>query len=78
MGKQEIRDACLGNLTTSDAVSRKRNKQAGVWEGSSEISVGRAGLLQDTQDIISEQPVGYKEHPETVTHVQLSVSEEAL
>lgn len=62
----------------SDAVNRKRSEQAGVWEGNSEISLGRPGLLQDTQTSSQSSPVGYKEHPKTVTHVQLSVSEEAL
>lgn len=45
-GKKEIKDACPGELKSSDAINRKRKKQTRVFgKESDEFPLGHIGLL---------------------------------
>ena len=45
-GKREIKDACPGELKSSDAISRKRKEQTGVFgKENDEFRLGHIGLL---------------------------------
>ena len=57
----------------------ERGKSRQVFgKENNEISLGHIRLLQDTRTSSQSRPVDYKEHPKTVTRVQLRGSFDAL